>query len=366
MRLLWISLSACLVCLQTVNVLRAGVYNTAEPDEAPQGILVGPDGARALPYNRFRTDVLSDLIGIANPRPESPKRRHYLSRRDELETKARTGRLSVEEESNLGAYLIRLRQYEDAVRVLARAAEEDSANAMVLANLATAYQQSGQPERALYYLQRLKRHTTWPGLTPAQRAWYERAEEYQRKLVLLRSAEPPPAPGDRLRTPQSVDNLFGPAGNPVRFVGPSGKYEAGTIAAGERAKLPDDAVALVEQLLMWLPDDTRLYWLLGELLNAQGDVQDAAAVFEDCVWNRGWNVDTLKEHRRIARDAKPAAAEAPLADISVANTPPRPSPTPPSWLPGPRKLALVGGLGGLLVIALVILQVREMRRRRRV
>ena len=125
MRRTWIGLSACLVCMQAANPLRAGVYNTAEPDESPRGVLVGPAGAKAIPFDRFRRDVLSDLIGIGNPKPESPKRRHYLARRDELQAKARTGRLSTEEQSNLGAYLIRLRQYEDAVRDAAHVAGQD-------------------------------------------------------------------------------------------------------------------------------------------------------------------------------------------------------------------------------------------------
>ena len=39
--------------------------------------------------------------------------------------------------------------------------------------------------------------------------------------------------------------------------------------------LPPDGYQIVAQLLVWSPNDDRLYWQLGELLNAMGSVQDA-------------------------------------------------------------------------------------------
>src|SRR5262249_48715819 len=69
------------------------------------------------------------------------------------------------------------------------------------------------------------------------------------------------------------------AGEPVRYVSESGKFEPGKIAAAEKAKLPKDAILVVEQLLIWMPDDLRLYWQLGELFNAHGDVNAARTIF---------------------------------------------------------------------------------------
>jgi tetratricopeptide (TPR) repeat protein len=358
MRGTWSGVIALLCCLAAAASAQAGLYNTAEPDESPASLLLTPKGVQPLPFERFRRDVLSDLIGIANPKPESPKRRRYLSRRDELLAKSRSGRLSAEEQMNLGAYLIRLKQYDDAVRLLTRAAEEDPSNALCLANLATAHQGNGQPERAIYWLQRLKRKGRWNGLTAQQRDWFQHAEEYHLRLLLLRTSEMPRGGSSQPAT--AVDALFSATGAPVRWVGENGHYEPGQMAASERAKLPADALALVEQLLIWLPDDTRLYWLFGELLNAQGDVQGAAAVFEDCVWNRGWNVETLKEHRRLVKEAKPAAE--PVGQITVTSTPPRQS--PPDWLPSRGKLLVVGSLAFAIIAGLVTLQIKEVRRRR--
>jgi hypothetical protein len=140
-----------------------------------------------------------------------------------------------------------------------------------------------------------------------------------------------------------VDALF-----PVQFVGPSGGYEAGTMAEAERAKLPDDAIALVQQLLMWFPEDARLLWLLGELYNATGDIRTAEQVFDECVGSRRFESPVLREHRR--------AVKAAVAAIPV--------PVRESVLPDAGTLWLVGGIGGAIVAFFVWLQVRELIRRR--
>lgn len=339
--------------------LHAGLYNRAEPEEAPAGPVWTSAGIDPMPFDRFRRDVLSELRGLANLNPPSARRRQYVRRCEDLQARARSARLGVQEQADLGAYLMRLRQYDDAIRILSVPAAEERPSGAVLANLGTAYQQAGQLDRAAFFLQRLRRRGRWEGLTPAQLAWYRRAEEYHLKLVLLRSSEPPPAPGQR--PPEHVDNLFGPADAPVRFVGESGHYEAGRIAPAERAKLPPDAVAIVEQLLVWLPDDTRLYWLLGELFNAQGDVAAAVAILEECVWARGWTAEELKEHRRLLKEAKlPATAE----EISLPPAPQRTLPPQPDWLPSRGRIIAVGVIVAAVAVILVIFQIREVRRRR--
>ena len=69
---------------------------------------------------------------------------------------------------------------------------------------------------------------------------------------------------------------------PLRFVGPDGVYVAGDIDDKERKKLPPDAIAIVQQLVLWHPFDARLYWLLGELYNAEGDVETAFKILDEC------------------------------------------------------------------------------------
>jgi tetratricopeptide (TPR) repeat protein len=298
-----------------------------------------------LPFSQFR-EVLGRLVQIGIPQPESQLRKEYLAGKDELRAKARRGVITLEERVNLGEYLIRLYQYDEAIEVLTPAAAQDRANFMVLANLAVANQHSGRLDRAISYLESV--HDTWPsqwgGLTREQLEWYRLAEKYHLRLVRLRFREMLRPSSGRAKPPESLDDLFG-----VHFIGPTGEYEAGTIAPQERDKLPKESVAIVQQLLIWLPDDTRLYWLLGELYNAAGDVRAAADIFDDCVWRRRFSADELKNHRNVLQESKP-----------------RPVEQPASWLPGKRQVFVVIGGAGLLILVLSYLQFREMRRRRKI
>jgi len=281
--------------------------------------------------------------------------------------------LTTEETVNLSEYLIRLRQYEEAVQLLTPLAAQERGNFMVLANLGTAHQLSGRLDRALGYLEQvsLAWPKRWPGLSPAQLEWYRLAEKYQLRLVRSRLKESLRQSGKRASYPQGLDELFGSEQRPVRFVAETGRYEAGKLAAVERAKLPSQALALVQQLLFWLPgatpgmEDTRLYWLLGELYNADGDVAAASQILEKCVWSHRFDAPDLREHRKIVQAARPAPA--PVAALPSA-TLPSPATVPPdesSWIPDRRKLLIGGAVAALVIVGLVYLQVREFFRRRR-
>ena len=112
--------------------------------------------------------------------------------------------------------------------------------------------------------------------------------------------------GRLAKTFTAVDDLFG-----VKYVGESGKAEAGALAAAERKKLPDDAVAVVEQLALWLPADGRLLWQLGELANALGDVRTAAAILDGCVTEFAIAAPELRSRRQIYRSAADLLAKKP-------------------------------------------------------
>jgi tetratricopeptide (TPR) repeat protein len=336
-------------CLVGGIPARAGLYNTAEPMDGPQktGAVVKP-----LSFSHFQ-DVLTRLISIGMDRPTGAERAHYLARRDELQAKLRTGTITVEERINLSAYLTRLRQYEEAVEALAPLAAQERGNFMLLANLGTAHQLAGRLDRGLAFLQQAADVSPpqSPRFTQDQIDCYRRAEKYH--LILLKSRYR--AVGARSKALDTLDPLFGN----VRFIGESGQYEAGKIAAKEREQLPKDALAVVQQLVLWLPDDTRLYWLLGELYNAEGDIAAAAKVFEDCVWSRRFDAAELRAHRQVVQEAKPKAQPLVLEPEE-----PKPAETKPSWLPDSRKLMLVGVAAGVIVVGLAYLQVREVRKRR--
>jgi hypothetical protein len=198
-------------------------------------------------------------------------------------------------------------------------------------------------------------------LTKEQLDWLRTAEKYHLELVKLRYREA--APAGRASVREKLDDLFREKGS-VRFVAESGRYEAGKLAAAERAKLPADALAVVQELVLWLPDDTRLYWLLGELYNANGDIEASAKIFDDCIGNvRRFSAPDLRAHRLVVQEAKPGN---PLLD--VASAPAENAPTPgllPSWLPDSRQLVAVGGIAAVIIVLLGYFQIREMRRRRR-
>src|SRR5207245_833790 len=113
-------------------------------------------------------------------------------------------------------------------------------------------------------------------------------EEYHLKMVRLRIRQ------GKL----DFDDLFG-----VRFLNDKGAYEPGAMAKTEWDKLPTRAVAIVQQLALWLPQDGRLLWQLAELANATGDVKTAAAMMDGCVTQFGLNDPELRRHRQRTRAA---------------------------------------------------------------
>src|SRR5205085_1069023 len=98
----------------------------------------------------------------------------------------------------------------------------------------------------------------------------------------------------RMTKSQDLDDLFG-----IRFVNEKGEYGPGQLAGSEKKKLPTKAVALVQQLALWLPADGTLLWQLAELANAHGDIKNAAAMMDGCVTQFGLNHPELRRHRQL-------------------------------------------------------------------
>jgi tetratricopeptide (TPR) repeat protein len=338
----------------------AGVYDPADFLHGPEP---GGQGSHALPYTQFQA-LLRDLISVN--RSGSERQRSFAARRDGLLEKVRHGSATIDERIELSACLIRLRQYDEAISVLMPLSRERS-NFMVYANLGTAEQLAGRLDRALSSLQQVRDvwPSEWPGVSKTRLEWYREVEGYQSRLVRRRYAEAVRSGGGRSQQPQKLDDLFGDGKEPVRYVGESGQYEVGAMAARERSKLPSDAIAIVQQLLLWMPEDTRLYWQLGELYNAAGDTDAARRIFEDCVDNRRFEAPELRAHRQIVRESAPKAGPLLLEPEVEAPTTASESPAAADWLPNTGKLIAVGGVAAAVVMILLYLQVRELRRRRR-
>jgi hypothetical protein len=342
---------------------RGGLYSAEEPPTLFVGMPA--TGVKDMKPRLFQRDYLTELRRLGRNDPSYPLRVKFQDKVKDLLRRPQP--LSETDQINLSFYYIRLGQVAEALKLLRDLDARGSRHFMVLGNLATAYQLTGSAGdnprlnlgRAKYYLDRTLRAwpKEWVGWSPQRLAWYRKAEETQLRLIKLRLAEIGKAP--RIPRVTDVDALF-----PVSFHGAAkdGGYRAGKPPAGEENKLKGDEVPLVMQLLTWLPDDNRLYWLLGELLNASGDVPLAAIILEDCVYNQNMAAPLLKEHRSILKQAAAARQRPPI-------TPPMPPPeSPPAdagWLPDFWQIVVVGGIGGLIVLILAYFQVRELRRRRR-
>jgi tetratricopeptide (TPR) repeat protein len=335
----------------TAGIAGAGLYDPAQlAQEAKQA----PSPGKPLPFSSFR-DQLNELFSIGIPQPVSPARAQHLERAKELAARVASGRSRVEDLASLGAEYVRLGRTGEAVDVLTRASALDRRNAMVFANLGSAHQLEGRWARALDALQQAKENwpAELPGLTTAQLKCFRRAEDYHLKLVRLRAREVLSRPATSAVAAEGLDDLFG-----VRFAGSAGEFQAGRMPAEEQKKLPADAVAIIQQLLLWFPADARLYWQLGELLNATGDIASAATVFDECVWTRRYDPPLLRAHRQIVQQAN--AGQAPVLGALEPS-----APEPPAGWRFDARLMLTGAMAGVLLVGiLAYLQLREFRKRR--
>ena len=232
-------------------------------------------------------------VGVTDPRglaPTPPLRDAYSDSVQKLEAAAKAGELSADDAADLGALHLRLGQPAKALAVLRPAARRHPEHFRLAANLGTAWQLAGDLGQAVAALDEAVR------LAPAN---LRAVEALHRKLVQSRLRE---------AKKSMLDDLFG-----VKFVGESGAPEAGKLAAAEAKKLPADALALVQQLALALPNDGRLLWQLGELANAAGDVRAAANLLDGCVGEFALAGDDVRRRREVYR----AAAEA----LDAANKP---------------------------------------------
>ncbi len=181
--------------------------------------------------------------------PESPARTHYRAEAAKLEKKPNR---TADETADLGALYVRLGETGKAIALLRPAQRTFPNHFQIAANLGTAWQLNGDLQQAVTCLEQSVR------LAPGK---FLQAEEYHLKLVR-----------SRLKKTDGLDDLFG-----IRFVGDKGEYEPGRLAEAEKKKLPAKAVAVAQQLALWLPGDPKLLWQLAELANAYGDTRNAAA-----------------------------------------------------------------------------------------
>jgi tetratricopeptide (TPR) repeat protein len=281
----------------------AGVYSTVEPKWDLSGDY----------FRKFQDQCLIPLKQLGTPQAELPWQKNYnllaaiLLAAKEPPPRGQPDTFKPEERLDQAVCLLRIRypgkqMPEKAILILRAVSSRDPDNFLVMSTLATAYQVTGDYQNALGLLSDAGRYWDKPfdQLSPKYKAfleetmkwrpedfaWFAKCERYQKQLVRLRFRELKKGPLSFAKALERLDPLFDPdppppGYQPLRFVGESGKFEPGKLAKAEMVKLPADAIEVVEQLLVWMPDDLRLYWLLGELLNAKGDVDSAKIVFKE-------------------------------------------------------------------------------------
>lgn len=343
---------------------QAGVYGPDEPMPFP----VRADGtAEEMPFGPTFEGPFAQRFGKrlneADDRPQAVRgsknedRAKLLSRIDAL--KGMPGEVAA-----LSALYLRAGNPTEALNLLAPLSRSRSPDFRVLAHFAHAHAVRGEWDEAVRWHQSAVLDAEFPddlpGTTPEQRKWLHKVERqyYSRWLQIHRQRSAVKLPPDR----EEVFPLF-----EVKFVSDAGKYEPGRLAAAEKAKLPPDAVAVVQQLLLWAPWDTGLYWLLAELYAADGRVRPADVIFFQCVNSRQYsNRQLLMDHRHVVRDAAEKARREAPADVPLlADAPPEPSKPAGDFLPSRDKLIAVGAVFGVIVLVLLALQFRAIGRRLR-
>jgi hypothetical protein len=270
---------AWLILSVLTNSARAGLYYSGEVyAELPsqwRGFL--------LDQRTLRNIGIKPSAG----RVANPARKRYEEVAAKLEKTSRERKLTADEAADLGAIYIRLGEVDKAVVILRTEQREHPNHFRLVANLGTAWQLQGDLGQAVVCLEQAVR------LAPGK---LQKAQEYHLKLVRLRQEESRLPAGAEKRV--GLDDLFG-----VRYVDDEGQYHPGRLAAAERKKLPTDAVAIVQQLALWLPADGRLLWQLGELANAHGDIKTAASIMDGCVTEFAMSNSELRQHRQLTRAA---------------------------------------------------------------
>ena len=333
------------------RALQAGIFI---PGKTPE-ITIKDGKAEAIPFDKFRLLFL-DAQAIAMNKPSSA-RQSYQQERDKLITKG-IDNLDEMELGTLSGYLIRLRDEDKALELLRTAQKKYPRSFVIQSHLAFLYHLRNDPEAPRYQLEALQmRPKEIPGLQADQTAWALRLDRLLLKLETerLRDQQEKGLRASR----QNLDTLF-----PAQLVGESGQYEAGKIAAAEQEKLPADALAVAQQFVLWLPEDPQLYWLLGEIYNAQGDINAASTMFNECVDARGFRPELLREHRRVVLDAVAAQKLAGIGNLNegVAGSG-KTTDKGSSWREHPEAFVIVGSIVAVPLLFLVFWQIRLLVRR---
>lgn len=305
-----------------------------------------------------RFAVMTNLLDANPKRTNNPDRQAVLTAIGQ--PMSRTDVFSSAVSATLAANLIRTGQPDKAINLLQPLSRGRSASYAVLMNLAHAHAAKMDWESALRTHEVAMDYDAkddLKALTSDQVKWLTNIEKKYYRTWL----------SSNLKNPKANPETDGPSPifGPVKWVNDAGQFEPGILAAVERAKLPADAIAVVQQLLLWQPTDTGLYWLLAELYAAEGKLRQAAVIFDQCAWSRQYsNRKVLMDHREAVNAAvAKLPPETPAGEIDLGTPEVKPAEPGDDGLPSKEKVIIGLVVFVPVVIVLVAFQVRAFVRR---
>jgi tetratricopeptide (TPR) repeat protein len=348
----------------------AGLYSSDE--RCP--ILVTTAGVgQELTFGSQRDGLFPQLLAeYLNALDASPSRQNNLDRKKYTDRVAiiRSKPLNMTDRqtiADLGAAYLRLGQTDDAIAILAPRGRDRQPDFRILANLAHVHAARGEWRDALDWhlncFDLTEIPDDLPGTTAEQRQWLKKMElQFYRRWLMVHNER---RQSNALPADFDIFPLFD-----AKFVNDEGVYQAGVLSAVERSKLPPDAVAIVQQLVLWAPWDTDLYWLLGELYAAEGRLREAEIIFNQCADGRQFaNRKVFMAHRGAIRDAVAALPpETNPTDAPLFSTQPSEESVQQageSSLPSLPAVLIAAAVFLSLACLLMILQIRAMRRRQK-
>ncbi|QJW95343.1 tetratricopeptide repeat protein [Frigoriglobus tundricola] len=317
-----VGLGVAILTVVFVSDGRASLHHPTDPMAVPVNANGEPE---ALPFNEFlrRRLVLRNEFNekwpLEFPDPKDPARKLKSDRgilKDRIDQERKVPNRTQEQSIALAVDLLRFGKADEADGVLVGKQRQGYLGNITLAHIAAAQANPDQKLKSLNWPRALDHLSIatdevppkeFPGLTPQQLAWQVKLNRtVLMKFMRLRLEE---ARGPKHPLEDELpDRIFD-----VNFVNASGAYEPGVLAPGEAAKLPPDAIATAQQLALWFPGDTRLYWLLAELYAAKGEFAAARKIMNECVDSGTYsNRKALMQHREAvarAADAKGAAPD---------------------------------------------------------
>lgn len=296
--------------------VQAGVYS---PDETFLFEIGEGNLATPIQYTGGFDTILADYRDINVP---NSRLHEELLKRIDRRKKAGVPTLSNDELSGYTADLIRINRADEVLNLLHPIARDPRRGGfLVYTHLARAHTARGDgwreaAEQQLMAVKYSEFPTKFGKYSREQLAWLKKVEKDYYLPWLLRRAEE--ARGPRNGVNENPDRLFPTSGKQeadfVRFASADGRYFVGKIDPEQKAKLPPDAIAIVQQFLLWHPNDPRLLWQLGELYNAEGDIDTAAKILDLCSYTQGYSNPLLLDHRRQLQAAVSLKNEALAAE----------------------------------------------------